>query len=389
MESGTVYSSNGRAIQVYENSTFTMNGGLVKSDAVNDQTVNLYGNCSATINGGTIEGLNTHTAGIAMFENTTLEVNGGTIKGYDMGISGNGNEHSGNANITINGGDISATEGVGMYLPQRNSTTIINGGNISGPTGVEIRASDLYINGGNITATSDTYSVGPNYNGTTSKGSALAVTQHTTQLPINVYINGGNLKGLVPICEANPLGNPDEAIDKVAIYIKNGYFESTGNKVIDAENPNTINQLVTGGIYTYDPTNYVQDGYGVVKLADNLYEVTRIHNIIIDSSSTKYVSVDDTKYPYKSTVELNVKNKKGFETIIEIIDENGNLINVNNDKFMMPDSDVTIKITYRKDVPVPINPKTYDGIIGNIVLFIASIIGIIETLICVKRKRLN
>ena len=387
MESGTVYSSNGRAIQVYENSTFTMNGGLVKSDAVNDQTVNLYGNCSATINGGTIEGLNTHTAGIAMFENTTLEVNGGTIKGYDMGITGNGNEHSGNANITINGGDISATEGVGMYLPQRNSTTIINGGNISGPTGVEIRASDLYINGGNITATSDTYSVGPNYNGTTSTGSALAVTQHTTQLPINVYINGGNLKGLVPICEANPLGNPDDAIDKVKITIANGNFVSTGTAVIDAENPNTINQLITGGTYTYDPVTYIQDGYGVVKLADNLYEVTRIHNIIIDSSSTNYVSVDDTKYPYKSTVELNVKNKKGFETIIEIIDENGNLINVNNNKFMMPDSDVTIKVTYKKYAPVIINPKTYDGIMESTLLFIVSTFGLITIGLCkVKRK---
>jgi len=385
MESGTVYSSNGRAIQLYENSTFTMNGGLVKSDAVNDQTVNLYGNCSATINGGTIEGLNTHTAGIAMFENTTLEVNGGTIKGYDMGISGNGNEHSGNANITINGGDISATEGVGMYLPQRNSTTIINDGNISGPTGIEIRASDLYINGGNITATSDTYSVGPNYNGTTSKGSALAVIQHTTKLPINVYINGGNLKGLVPICEANPLGNPDDAIDKVKITIANGNFESTGDKVIDAENPNTINQLVTGGTYTYDPINYVRDGYGVIKLEDNLYEVTRIHNIIIDSSSTKYVSVDDTKYPYKSTVELKVKDKKGFNTIIEIKDENDNLINVSNNKFIMPDSDVTIKVTYKEDIPVPSNPTTYDGIMNSIVLLVISIVGLI-TVITVKKK---
>ena len=387
MESGTVYSSNGRAIQVYENSTFTMNGGLVKSDAVNDQTVNLYGNCSATINGGTIEGLNTHTAGIAMFENTTLEVNGGTIKGYDMGIAGNGNEHSGNANIIINDGDISATEGVGMYLPQRNSTTIINGGNISGPTGVEIRASDLYINGGNITATSDTYSVGPNYNGTTSKGSALAVTQHTTQLPINVYINGGNLKGLVPICEANPLSNPDDAIDKVRIIIANGNFISTGTAVIDAENPQTINQLITGGIYTYNPVTYVQDGYGVIKLADNLYEVTKIHNVTIDSDSIDFVTVDDTKYPCKSTVALNVKDKKGFNTIIEIRDTNGNLINVNNNKFMMPNSDVTIKVTYKKDIPVPINPKTYDGIMESTLLFIVSTFGLITIGLCkVKRK---
>ena len=388
MESGTVYSSNGRAVEVYANATFTMNGGLLKSDGINNQTLNLYGNCSVTINGGTIEGLNDQMAGIAMFGNTNLEVNGGTIIASGMAVAGNGNETSGNTNITINGGDLIATNGVGMYLPQRNSNTVINGGNISGPTGIEIRASDLTINGGNITATNDTYEVVKNSNGTTTKGAALAVMQHNTMQPINVYINGGNLKGLVPVSEGNPMGNPDEAIDKVAIYIKNGNFISTGDKVIDVENLNTINQLVTGGTYTYDPTNYVQDGYGVVKLADNLYEVTKIHNVTIDSESIDFITVNSDKYPYKTTVNLNVVEKDGFIAVIEIRDTNGNLINVNNNKFMMPDSDVTIKVTYKKDIPVPINPKTYDGIMNSIVLFIASIIGLLEVIICVK-KRLN
>ena len=131
MESGTVHSTNGRAVQVHTNSTFTMNGGLVKSDSTNDQTVNLYGNCKATINGGTIEGLEHETAGIAMFGNTDLVVNGGVIKGNSMAIAGNGKVSSANANITINGGTLSATTGPGLYLPQRTSTTIINGGDIS------------------------------------------------------------------------------------------------------------------------------------------------------------------------------------------------------------------------------------------------------------------
>ena len=140
-------------------------------------------------------------------------------------------------------------------------------------------------------------------------------------------------------------------------------------------------------MYNYDPTIYVQDGYGVIKLADNLYEVTKIYNVTIDSDSIDFITVDDTKYPYKSTVALNVKNKKGFNTIIEIRDTNGNLINVNNNKFMMPDSDVTIKVTYKKDIPVPINPKTYDGIMESTLLFIVSTFGLITIGLCkVKRK---
>ena len=81
-----------------------------------------------------------------------------------------------------------------MYLPQRTSTTIINGGDISGETGIEIRAADLIVNGGNITATYDNYESIFNDNGTTTKGIGIAVSQHTSQQPINVIINDGNIK---------------------------------------------------------------------------------------------------------------------------------------------------------------------------------------------------
>ena len=373
MKDGTVYSTNGRAIQVFENSTFTMDGGLVKSDATHDQTVNLYGNCSAVINGGRIEGLNEHTAGIAMFENTDLTVNGGTIIGYDMAIAGNGNEHSGNANITINGGDLIATNGVAMYLPQRNSVTTINGGNISGPSGIEIRASKLYINGGNITSTSNVYNVGANANGTTSVGAALAVSQHNTKLPIEVVISGGNLQALVPIVEANPQGNSPEDISKVSIVINRGIFESTGDKVIDAENPETIIQQVSGGIYTYNPINYVADGYGVATLQDGRFEVTKIHNVVIDSDSADNVSVDDNKYPHKTTVKINIKKVDGYEPVIEIKGTSGTVYYANGNTFNMPDEDVTIKVTYR----VAKNPKTGDSILIYTIILLLSVIDIV------------
>ncbi|MBR4350893.1 MAG: InlB B-repeat-containing protein [Bacilli bacterium] len=386
IKDGTVYSTNGRAIQVYENSTFTMDGGLVKSDATHDQTVNLYGNCSAVINGGRIEGLNEHTAGIAMFENTDLTVNGGTIIGYDMAVAGNGNEHSGNANITINGGDLIATNGVAMYLPQRNSVTTINGGNISGPTGIEIRASKLYINGGNITGTSNVYNVGANASGTTSVGAALAVSQHNTKLPIEVVISGGNLQALVPVVEANPMNNSEDDINKVSVIILNGNFISTGTEVIDAEDPQTIIQAVSGGIYTYDPIVYVKDGYGVVTLPDNRYEVTKIHNVIIDSDSSENIATNADKYPYKSVVDLNVTNKDGYNTIIKVLDENGNQIEVKNNSFVMPDSDVTISVSYEK-IEDPVIPKTGDNVLSYILLLEVAIIGLLCTrVISLNRK---
>ena len=381
MKSGTVYSSGGTAIQVSFDSTFEMNGGLVKTDAENEQAINLSANSIATINGGKVEAINTNGAGIGTFGYSTLVVNDGTIKGYDMAIAGNGNEYNGNVSITINGGDIIATDGVAMYLPQRNSTTIINGGNISGPSAIEIRAGDLIINDGIITATSDTYSIIPNSNGTTSKGTALAVVQHTSKQPIRVVINGGEFEAKAPVVEANPMENPQEAIDKVLITIKQGDFVSTGDNSVYAENPETLLQLVSGGTYTYDPSYYVKDGYGVVILPNNEYEVTKIHNITIDSDSTDLISVEKNEYPYKSTVEIKMK-KKGLA--IEVKDSKGNSIDVNGNTFTMPDDDVTIKAYYK----TIINPITGDNI-----LFYISTLGLsIICLISVKfilRKKLN
>lgn len=380
VKSGTVHSTNGRAIQVHENSTFVMDGGLVTSDAENDQTVNLYGNCSATINGGTIEGLNNNTAGIAMFGNTNLTVNGGTIKGHAMAVAGNGNEVSGNANITINDGTLIATNGVGMYLPQRNSTTIINGGNISGPTGIEIRAADLIVNGGTITGTSDTYSVTENTNGTTTKGAAIAVSQHNTKQPINVIINDGNFKAEVPICDVNPLNNPQDALDKISIIINQGDFESTGTEMVDSF---PSEPFIMGGIYTFDPSAYVVDGYVAIP-EGNRFRVYRTFKVILDSSCSNFITVNNNTYLPGDEVEFTLNGTLDEGARIEIRDTNGNLVSFDeNNKFTMPTSDVTIKIIPKK----PESPETGDNVLSYILLFEIGIIGLLCTKIYyVNRK---
>lgn len=286
MKSGSVYSANGRAVQVGSNATFTMDGGILKSDAENDQTLNLFGDCSATINGGTIEGLNNNTAAVAMFGNTNLTVNGGTLKGHAMAVAGNGNEVSGNANITINGGTLIATDGVGMYLPQRNSVTTINGGSISGPTGIEIRASKLIVNDGTITATNSSYEYSANANGTTTKGAAIAISQHNTKQPIEVIIDGGNLKGVIPLSEVNPMNNPQDAIDKITITVTKGNFISTSNESIQTQDDLLSTKFITGGTYTTDPSMFVKDGYVVLKLSDNKYTVVDAASLNNKNEST-------------------------------------------------------------------------------------------------------
>ena len=375
VNSGTVYSENQTAIQNTTNSTFVMNGGLVKTDGEREQAINFAGNREATINGGTIEAINTNGAGIATFGGSNLVVNDGTITGYDMAIAGNGNEVNGNVNITINGGTLTATNGIGMYLPQRDSITTINGGNISGGTGIEIRSSVLIVNGGDITGTNPTYEVKKNDSGTTTKGAAIAVSQHNTKQPIVVMINGGNLKAVVPLTEVNPQHNPPEALELIEIEVTQGNFESTGDdESVRTLDEITIDPFITGGTYTTDPSEYVKDGYGVVLVPEG-FEVTEVHNITVDQNSTDLIKLNETKAPYKKKVEIReIKEKLGYYAKVEVYDTNGNKldIEVTNNKFIMPDQDVVLKLVYKK----MINPETGDNIYLNILLLIISTIGL-------------
>lgn len=345
MTSGTVLSTNGTAVQTADDSTFTMNGGLVKTDAKKEQAINLSGSCLATINAGTIEAINTNGAGMAAFGNSTLIVNGGTITGYDMAIAGNGNDKNGNVNITINDGTMIATNGIGIYLPQQNSNTTINGGTIEGKTGVEIRAANLIVNGGTITATSDTYEVISNDNGTTTKGTAIAIIQHTTKQAIYVKIKDGTFTGKVAFAEENPMNNEQEAIDKITIDISGGHFISTGTETVISED-NT--EFITGGDYTHNVTSYVNKNYGE-KEENNRIVIAKKVNVTVEDSDNTIISQDTLLAGDEVTVVLTPK--EDYEILyVEVKDANDNNIELNGDKFIAPESDVTVNISYSKAI---------------------------------------
>ena len=349
IKSGTVHSANGRAVQVGTNSTFVMDGGLLKSDAENDQTLNLYGNCTATINGGTIEGLNYNTAGIAMFHNTDLTINGGTIKGHAMAVAGNGSDSNNNANITIKGGTLTATDGVGIYFPQQDSLLTINGGTISGPTGIEIRASKLVINDGNIYGTYDVFENSANASGTTTKGAAVAISQHNTMKPIEVIINGGNLKAVAPLTEVNPMNNPQSATDLISIIVTQGNFESSGHDSIETADDIPLLAFITGGTYTTDPSKYVKEGYVVIKKNENKY-------VVVDSNSI----VDDSNNSQTETPVENTNNNESYILINEKVDD-------------------TVKESN--------NPKTIDDIVLYTFMLSTCIVGI-GTAYFIKKKKI-
>ncbi len=181
-------------------------GGILKVNPA----VNIGIQVSGSYNQVTIgEGVTIDGDCVALLgSNQTLTVNGTINGGNDFAVATNGSTTK-NATIIVNEGAVLTSDVAAMYLPGNEGlTATINGGTITGGnTGIELRAGQLVVNGGDITSTATEYGYTPNGNGTTTKGAAIAVVQHTTLLPIDAQVLGGTLTGLNQIAVVDAQAN--------------------------------------------------------------------------------------------------------------------------------------------------------------------------------------
>ena len=127
--------------------------------------------------------------------------------------------------LTVNG-DVKSYGDHAMYLPQVMTCTIGEGADIVGMTGIEIRGGNLVINSGSISSTAGSFSAKANNNGSTVNGVGVAVSPHSTNLPISVTVNGGTLGGHWAIYEFNSQADRTAA---TTIVLKGGTFNSDIN----------------------------------------------------------------------------------------------------------------------------------------------------------------
>ena len=215
-------------------------------------------------------------------DGASLNVNG-TLKG-ENGVTVNGNILTNNT-INIDGATIDVT-GHGLYLAGVATTNISNTNINAGSTAIEIRAGKLNIKDGTYTSAGE-FKTSPNENGTTVDGAALAVSQHTKKLPIDVTIDGGSFKGKYSLYEANVQENDEESLAKVNIKINDGNFD--GKFFIE----NNAENSIKGGNYSVDVSKYLISGYNVAKI-NEAYSVVKDGEKIDVTSPTP--TVDETTY---------------------------------------------------------------------------------------------
>lgn len=193
----------------------------------------------------------TETGGTANGQKASLTVNGGKVQGAYYGIAGNGTRH--NTEITVNGGEISGGTS-GIYHPQEGTLTVTGGTISGGDTGIELRSGTINVSGGKIVSNASSFSERPNGSGTTIKGAALAISQHTTNKKIVVNISGGTFSGYYALFEKDM---QDTKPDDIKMNVTGGEFIG---KIYSEHCP----EFITGGKFS-DPTalHYLGDGANI------------------------------------------------------------------------------------------------------------------------------
>ena len=221
----------------------------------------------------------------------------GTVKStYGFTVTGNAKATQGNIpEITVTeSGKIVSTDGSAIYAAGYGIYTIA--GTLSGTEfGIEIRAGKLNVEDtAKISATGNFSDPVPNGNGSTVTGAAIAVSQHTTNLPIDVNIKGGEISETGTnghaLYEIDTVRNEEagNVAKDVSITVSGGSFNgnvySTNNKL-----------SITGGAFTdiANAVKYAADN-ATIKLAGDVTQDVTIPDgktVTLDLGGNKLTNV--------------------------------------------------------------------------------------------------
>lgn len=292
------YNGSGRAIKVSgENAHLIVNGGYIHSDG--GDGIYVTGNttpdgaawkCSVTMNGGYVHSTE---YGIGVAGNgAILTMNGGYVEAdNNAAIGGNGTSNGssfrGGTVVTVTGGTVignitsSGSISCGIYHPQAGTLTI-SGGTIVSTNGVGV-----LMRGGQMVMTD---------------GEIIAKGTGEGKVGDSNILNSGS--GIYVDLKSGYYDNAN-----IDVTARGGSVESDGDPIVflpsDAEQPKDYIQVI-GGNYSSDVSEFVADGYA--------FDVDT-GNIVLDTSSgAKVIAViGDTQYP---SLEAALDNVSSGDTIV-------------------------------------------------------------------------
>ncbi len=416
-----------QAIVVNYNGAITLNDSTLTSDTASALLYSNYGS-DVTINNSKVT-LNT-TSGKALYikgqtgyENNVLVDSDSVITGcYAITIDGVGNNtdasgvkldfygkaYATSMGMTINGlvkdttGDvpviniydgavIEADPGVAIYAAGYGIWNIY-GGELTGNTVLSIKSGVFNITGGTFNATGEYVETPDETTGVaTSTGSAISIT-YNDDYAQNVELNIANATVISENGYALYEENQGTESAVTSIAISSGSFEGAQGAINIASADNEVfSEFITGGTFSSEVEESFISQTLTQKESDGVYIVGAENNIVINEFANGQATVSQTSAIKGETIKINITLNDGYVlNQLTVVDASGNEIEVVDNEFVMPDSDVTITVSaVQAEVETPTeiaNPQTGDNIIFYLITLLIGISGLIGAMIYNAKK---
>ena len=291
--------------------------------------------------------------------------------------------------INVADGAVLDAAGAGIYQAGYSSVTVgkatINGVG----AGIAVKAGKLELNGTKVKATGASNDPDSYNDGVNCVGAAIQIESSLGYAGnMNIKINGGtyesvNNSAIVEyLAEASSTHEASTETEVESIEITAGDFVAPeGKDVIKAsENFKEENtEFISGGTFSSDVEEFLQEGLEtVVDEETGEAVVVKRHSINLGTITNGTVKVDKENAIAGEIVTIEAAADKDYTLQnIEVVDANGNKVEVKDGKFVMPDSEISVKITF---IEVK-SPETSDiNLLLVSSVLIVSIVGLVFTL---------
>lgn len=271
---------------------------------------------------------------------------------------------------------IKTTEGPAIYAAGYGSWNIY-GGYFEGTEAVNVKSGNINISGGTFKAIGEYVEVPTvDPSGYEVTGAALSITSSTNSYAKNVTlkITAGQFisKNGHALYEGLTDANTSAIVNA---SITDGTFTSAEGKdsVKITSNSDTLNGVITGGTFSTTPREeLVNSNVGSATLDDGTVLIGSKHGITVGAVENGTVTIDKNVGIKGELIKLTITPKEGYEIDkIEILCDGDEVVRTDNG-FIMPDSDVEVKVTFKKVIS---NPNTLDNSMNTLIILAVSALG--------------
>lgn len=281
----------------------------------------------------------------------TLNMEGVKVSAYAFALSGNGSSAEDEAwsgtTINVTNSSLNSDQGCAIYQPQYGILNI-NGEEtfIEGSSGIEVRAGILNVYAGTIRADWSEFTVYENAGGGSSvDGAAIVVSQHSTNLPISVNLNGGtyssNSAGGMSVYEADLLN--DVATDKIEIAIDGGEYTQP------VESKNVKGFVENGTFANAFDESFVAEGSVFYPAEDGSYKVVTEEKFETVTDNAGVALMNGVVYNSLADA-VDAAPTDGTQVTITLIDTDGDGIVTGSG----------VKVVEGKNIVIDFDGLTYD-----------------------------